>query len=55
MEYERKVVINEEMRFECMIIVIWLFKYIWYLSVRNSLKSLGEVPGSCFSGLDVIP
>jgi len=23
--------------------------------VRNSLKSLGEIPGSCFSGRDVIP
>jgi len=24
-------------------------------SVRNSLKSLGEIPWSCFSGQDVIP
>ena len=55
MEYEWKVVTNVDMRFECMIIVIWLFEYIWYVSVRNSLESLGEVSGSCFSGRDVIP
>jgi len=24
-------------------------------SVRNSLKALGEISGSCFSGRDVIP
>jgi len=54
MEYEWKVVTNVDVRFECMIIIIWLFECIWYVSVRNSLKSLGEVSGSCFSGRDVI-
>jgi len=54
MEYEWKVVTNVDIRFECMIIIIWLFECIWYVSVRNSSKSLGEVSRSCFSGRDVI-
>jgi len=55
MEYEWEVVTMVDMGFECLIIVIWLFEYICYVSVRNSLKSLGEISGSCFSGRDVIP
>jgi len=56
MEYEWEVVINVDMRFECMIDdVIWLFEYIWYVLVGNLLKSLCEISRSCFSGRDVIP
>jgi len=54
MEYKWKVVTNVDVRFECMIIIIWLFECIWYVSVRNSLKSLAEVLGLCFSGRHVI-
>jgi len=42
-------------RFEWMITVTWLYEYIWYKSVCNSLEFLGETSGSCFSGRDVIP
>ena len=49
------LVTNIDPRFECMIIVTWLYEYIWYESVRNSLEFLGETSGSCFSGRDVIP
>jgi len=55
MEYEWDVVTNVNTRFKCMIIVIWLHEDIWYVSVRNSLESLGETIGSCFNGRDVIP
>jgi len=38
------------------VFIAWLFVYIFGMkSVRNSLKSLGETLGSCFSGRDVIP
>jgi len=43
------------MRFLCMIIITLLIEYAWSVLVRNSLKSLGEISGSCFSGQDVIP
>jgi len=45
------------MRFLCIISVTsaWLFVYVWYVSVCNSLQSLGGTSGSCFSGQDVIP
>jgi len=36
-----------------MITMTWLYEYIWYESVRNSLEFLGETSGSCFSGRDV--
>jgi len=35
--------------------VTWLFEYVWYESMRNSLEFLGETSGSCFNGRDVIP
>ena len=38
-----------------MINITWLFEYVGLWLVRNSLKSLGEISGLCFSGRDVIP
>ena len=39
----------------CMMSIPLLLIMIGPWSVRNSLKSLGEILGSCFSGRDVIP
>jgi len=49
------LVTDVDPRFECMITITWLYEYIWYESLRNSLEFLGETSGSCFSGRDVIP
>jgi len=48
------LVTDVDPRFECMINVSWLYEYIWYESVRNSLEFLGETSRSCFSGRDII-
>jgi len=36
--------------YTCMRNVTWLFEYVWYESVCNSLEFLGETSRSCFSG-----
>jgi len=38
------------MRVLCMIIINLLIEYAWFVLVRNSLESLGEISRSCFSG-----
>jgi len=38
-----------------MIILVGCLDMIGMWSVRNSLKSLGEISRSCFNGQDVIP
>jgi len=49
------LVIKVGMKVMCMINLSWLIEYNWSMSVRNSLESLGEISGSCFSDRDVIP
>ena len=49
------LVIKVGMRVMCMINLSLLIEYDWSVSVRNSLESLGEISGSCFSGRDIIP
>ena len=51
----KDLVIKVGMRVMCMINLCWLIEYDWSVSVCNSLESLGEISGLCFSSRDVIP